>query len=732
MMTTSVSDDASRVAALRELALLDTAPEPRFDRLTRLASALFGAPVALVSLVDGERQWFKSRVGLAVQETPRSIAFCSHAIEQGDLLVVPDATNDPRFADNPLVTGQPQIRFYAGQPVFSASGHAVGTLCIIDHVARQFNATEQLQLRDLASLVEDELNKGALVRAREAAEQRLQQLNSDLERRVEERTELLDAILSTVDIGVVACAADGQLTMFNRAARDFHGLPPEAIDPALWAEHYDLFEADGVTHLQQEHIPLLRALRGETVKDAAMVIAPAGQPARVLLASGRPMMSSRGEPLGAVVAMKDITEQAAARTLLTKNEERLRALTENLPALIGQVDKQGCFTFLNSRAARFYGRPAAELIGQPVRSAYSASEYAIISAYVDAAMSGTRVSFESEVTINGNKVYFHASYIPDRDQDGHTNGFYAMAFDITARRISEIGQRDSEERLRTITDNLPVLISYIDRDLKYRFANALYEEWYGVAPARMIGRSVRELFGDAFADARKEHLMRCFAGSVTQLDLEVARDGVKRTVHSVFIPHVREGQVLGAYVLSSDVTAARLHEQQLTTLALTDALTSLHNRRSYELLFEAAVLRAHRSGERLALMYLDIDNFKQINDTLGHAGGDEVLKEFATRLQGAVRKTDTVCRLAGDEFTIVLEGVHTLDQCETIGHTILEAVRVPFRVAGASCSVTTSIGIAWSAGGESGARRLAESADRALYQAKAAGRDRFVMLAQQE
>jgi diguanylate cyclase (GGDEF)-like protein len=226
--------------------------------------------------------------------------------------------------------------------------------------------------------------------------------------------------------------------------------------------------------------------------------------------------------------------------------------------------------------------------------------------------------------------------------------------------------------------------------------------------------------------------MECFDGRTTEADLEVTHGGVARTVHSVFIPHVREGEVLGAYVLTSDVTAARLYERQLKTMALTDALTGLHNRRSYELLFESAILRAHRSGERLALIYLDIDKFKQINDTLGHAGGDDVLKQFAQRLLAAVRKTDTVSRLAGDEFTIVLEGVHTLEQCETIGRTILEAIRVPFIVGAQQWPVTTSVGIAWSAGGESGARRLADSADAALYQAKAAGRDRFVVRAQSE
>ncbi|MDQ1812457.1 PAS domain S-box protein [Massilia sp. CCM 9210] len=181
-------DDAARVRALEALALLDTPAEERFDRLTRLASAAFDTPMALVSLVDLERQWFKSRVGLAVAETPRSMAFCSHAVAGRELLVVPDTLRDARFCTNPLVTQAPKIRFYAGQPIFSLDGHAVGTLCVLDTAARAFGAAEAVLLRDLASLAEDELNKNTLVSARQAAEQALQQFNAELEARIGERT----------------------------------------------------------------------------------------------------------------------------------------------------------------------------------------------------------------------------------------------------------------------------------------------------------------------------------------------------------------------------------------------------------------------------------------------------------------------------------------------------------------------------------------------------------------
>jgi len=154
-------DEASRLATLLGLRVLDTAPEERFDRLTRLASRVFDVPIALVSLVDSNRQWFKSCTGLDGRGTPREISFCGHAILEHDALVIPDAALDERFHDNPLVTGEPYVRFYAGYPLrlnHATSGSAVGTLCLIDSEPRDFGADEIETLRDLAHLAEQELS----------------------------------------------------------------------------------------------------------------------------------------------------------------------------------------------------------------------------------------------------------------------------------------------------------------------------------------------------------------------------------------------------------------------------------------------------------------------------------------------------------------------------------------------------------------------------------------------
>jgi diguanylate cyclase (GGDEF)-like protein len=150
-------NEATRLDTLRSLNILDTSPEERFDRLTRLAKRLFGVPIALISLVDADRQWFKSCQGLSASETSRDVSFCGHAILSDEVLMVPDATLDERFHDNPLVVGDPKIRFYAGCPLTVPNGSKLGTLCLIDQEPRELDEDDRKLLRDLARMAEQEI-----------------------------------------------------------------------------------------------------------------------------------------------------------------------------------------------------------------------------------------------------------------------------------------------------------------------------------------------------------------------------------------------------------------------------------------------------------------------------------------------------------------------------------------------------------------------------------------------
>lgn len=153
-------DEAGRLAELERLGVLDTPPEMATDRVTRLAAAVFHTPIALISLIDRNRQWFKSRVGVDVAETPRDQAFCAHAILGRDLMIVPDASQDPRFRENPLVTGDMHLRFYAGAPLITRRGFAIGTLCLLDRVPHpQVSKPHRQLLGDLRDIAVEALDR---------------------------------------------------------------------------------------------------------------------------------------------------------------------------------------------------------------------------------------------------------------------------------------------------------------------------------------------------------------------------------------------------------------------------------------------------------------------------------------------------------------------------------------------------------------------------------------------
>jgi two-component system sensor histidine kinase HydH len=191
-------DEPDRIKALHELKILDTPPEERFDRITKVAQIMFDVPIALVSLVDTNRQWFKSCAGLSATETPRSMSFCSHAILNEDVMSIDDATKDERFLDNPLVTGEPKIRFYAGKPIHDPNGKKLGTLCIIDTKPRSFSRADKSVLIDLANWVESEFKNTVLTNSLKdtateltLAQLELQKQNEHLLEKVKEKTDQL-------------------------------------------------------------------------------------------------------------------------------------------------------------------------------------------------------------------------------------------------------------------------------------------------------------------------------------------------------------------------------------------------------------------------------------------------------------------------------------------------------------------------------------------------------------
>jgi PAS domain S-box-containing protein len=326
--------EPDRLAALDSYAIMDTAAESDFDDLVRVAAQICGAPIALVSLVDGQRQWFKAAIGLDVKETPRDIAFCAHAIQQRGVFVVDDASKDARFADNPLVTGDTHLRFYAGEPVETPEGLPLGTLCVLDTEARTLSADQHFALKTLARQVASQLE------LRKALAQ--QKSNDERHRRILE---------SAIDYGIISMDLTGVVTSWNEGAHRILGWSEQEMCGRLCD---DFFTAED------------RAARVPEIEMGAALTRGRGSDERWHLrkdgtrfwASGEmmPLTDEEGEPIGFLKILRDRTEYRNAQEALRASEA---AAERDRKLLTGELEHRVKNTLALAQA----------IVGQSLRNA---------------------------------------------------------------------------------------------------------------------------------------------------------------------------------------------------------------------------------------------------------------------------------------------------------------------------------------------------------------------------
>jgi diguanylate cyclase (GGDEF)-like protein/PAS domain S-box-containing protein len=301
------------------------------------------------------------------------------------------------------------------------------------------------------------------------------------------------------------------------------------------------------------------------------------------------------------------------------------------------------------------------------------------------------------------------------------------------QRLADSRQRlrSSEEELRTITDNIPAMVAFVDCDQRYRFVNRNYERWLGLKPEQMVGRLAREVYGEEHYAALQPDLERALAGQTFAIDhrvtgIEYARG---RWLNVIYMPKVApDGSVSGVYVLSSDITEIMVAERRALFLAEHDELTTLPNRAAFQVSVGKALEQSKRDSTQFAVIFVDVDRFKVINDTLGHAAGDHLLQTLATRMKQVVRGRDLVARMGGDEMCLLLHDVRDASHASEIAERILSALRVPVELrTGVQHHVTVSAGIAVSPADGTDVETLLRHADIAMYRAKAAGRDGFAL-----
>ncbi|MBC7503191.1 MAG: PAS domain-containing protein [Herminiimonas sp.] len=437
-----------------------------------------------------------------------------------------------------------------------------------------------------------------------------------------------------------------------------------------------------------------------------------------------PDICATGEVLGFYAMAIDVTSRRRAERQLAASERRMRTITDNIPAMVSHIDAEQRYIFVNAQVGALFQKDISAMIGKRMDEVHAPSTYACLHPHIDTVLRGETVTFEMDLMIDDVLHFFQVTYVPDWSEKRAVIGFYAMTIDVTVTKESAIRQAASERRLRTITDNLPVLISYIDNEQRVRFSNATMNGWLGISPEEAQDKHFEEVVGSEIYLARRPYLERALAGERIEYEMVTVAAGVSRHIQTIYVPdRDADGTVQGIYALSTDITRLKEIEARLLTLARFDTLTGLPNRYQLNQKLDEAVARSKRSPDNMAVLYLDIDHFKKINDTYGHPAGDAVLVEFGARLAMAVRQTDTVARLAGDEFIVVLEGLKVADEARHVAEKIVDVMREPFRLPDQVVQVGVSIGCAYSDTKNLTSSELLSLADKALYRAKNAGRN---------
>ncbi len=311
---------------------------------------------------------------------------------------------------------------------------------------------------------------------------------------------------------------------------------------------------------------------------------------------------------------------------------------------------------------------------------------------------------------------------PVMSASGEFKGYRGVGTDITERKRSDRALRDNADKLRLFAEYVPAMTAYWDENQRCGFASKAFAEYYGLAVENIVGKHVREVLGDEGHRKIEGHLVQVLQGHPVSYErIVTAPSGESRHIEAKFLPHVGEqGKVLGWFAVTTDITEHKLAEERIQRVAHHDSLTGLPNRLLFDDRLNQAISLAKRNARQFALLYLDLDKFKPVNDTLGHTAGDELLKAVASRIRHQVRESDTVARVGGDEFIVILPDIGGREEAETVARKIVAVLATPFQLGGhkQSVDIGTSIGIAVYPTDARDADALVKAADAAMYSAK--------------
>ena len=554
-------DENERLQALHRYGVLDTLPEQDFDDITQLASHICGTPIALISLIDADRQWFKSSVGLTVSETPRDVSFCAHGILQKDVFQVPDARNDERFSSNPFVTGEANIRFYAGAPLITSDGFALGTLCVVDQVPReQLSDDQRTALQALSRQVVAQLELRRTVTQLRAREITLRMLGAAMAQ-AKESIIITDAHLE----------ADGPRILFvNSAFTRMTGYSAEEVmgkNPRLLQgprtdrtiidhlrnclQRGELFEGktynyrkDGSEYLQEWQIAPIR-------DDAAKIVQ-------------------------FVAIQRDVTEREKAREALFGLRDEHRMILNSIGEGVHVLDLDGTVTFENPAAITILGYEKDQIIGLPAHETMhhtktDGAPHDKADCPIYATLKDGKVRHVKEDLFwraDGTSVPVDYTSAPLRNAEGNVVGATVVFEDIGERKLAEDALRESERRFSSMLANLDLISLMLDCNASITYCNDYFLKTTGREREEVIGANIFDLFlpPELVSDLKKVYAeLLTDSPQAWHHENEILTRGHTRRLVRWNNTALRSatGEVIGTASIGEDITERRQLQERL-------------------------------------------------------------------------------------------------------------------------------------------------------------------------
>ena len=528
------------------------------------------------------------------------------------------------------------------------------------------------------------------------------------------------AVSAAFPLGLFRTDEKGETTYANDAYFEKLGLPRERMAWG-WSEIVEDSQRDAITKSWRKTVAA-----GRSIKNVLHIQHPVTGQEAVMSVRTAPFVLD-GRVMGQVGSLEDVTERIQQQ----KAQRMLTAIFEKSTDIVAQVDADGRMLYLNPAGRARLSIGPDDSLGTLRYDDFTPAhrELQVRDEILPAALAkGIWVGETSVLADGGQEIAVSEMLIAHRDDQQQIETFSIVMRDISQEVQARMELQRSDAILNIVASTLPASVAVLDDQQRYLFTNDAFDRLTGRSRGSLIGMAMREALGEAGHEFRRPHIEAALAGQRTMFESERGQPGHALFLETTYIPfRAANGRVAGFVGLGQDVTAHRLQQQKLLDASQTDPLTGVLNRAGFDLRIQEALARAQANQHLLALLYLDLDGFKPVNDEHGHAAGDTLLSEVAQRLQRMLRPSDVLARLGGDEFAVVLADAKDATAAQAVARKIVSTLGEIFEVDGKSIRIGGSVGVALAVNGRDTIQGLLQRADAALYQAKRAGRGRFEM-----